>query len=78
MRFLDITKKQVVTMEEGRVIGRVIDLELDSCMYKLSAIIVERDSLFNLFYLFKGSQQIIIPFENIVSFGKDVIIVKEF
>ena len=40
MRFLDLCEKEVVSVEEGRYIGHVRDLEFDPVCGKICAIIV--------------------------------------
>ena len=40
MRFLDLCEKEVVSVEEGRFIGHVRDLEFDPVCGKICAIIV--------------------------------------
>ena len=50
MRFLDLCEKEVVSVEEGRYIGHVRDLEFDPVCGKICAIIVpDRENIWEYF-----------------------------
>lgn len=75
MRFVSLQSKDVVNASNGCKIGFVVDVEIDPCCRQILAIVVERFSLFKLVCLFKGPPVFIIPIENIITIGEDVIIV---
>lgn len=75
MRFVSLQSKDVVNASNGCKIGFVVDVEIDPCCRQILAIVVERVSLFKLVCLFKGPPVFIIPIENIITIGEDVIIV---
>lgn len=75
MRFICLQSKDVVSASTGKKIGFVVDLEIDPICHCIQAIIVERFSPFKLICLFKGPPTFIIPIENIITIGEDVIIV---
>ena len=75
LRFICLQSKDVIDASTGSKIGYVSDLEIDPCCHCILAIIVEKFSAFKLLCLFKGPPILIIPIENIVTIGEDVIIV---
>lgn len=75
MRFICLQSKDVVSASTGKKIGFVVDLEIDPICRCIQAIIVEKFSPFKLICIFKGPPTFIIPIENIITIGEDVIIV---
>jgi len=75
MRFICLQSKDVVSASTGKKIGFVVDLEFDPVCFRIQAIIVERCSPFKLICIFKGPPTFVIPIENIITIGEDVIIV---
>ena len=75
MRFICLQSKDVINASTGSKIGFVVDMEIDPICRCIQAIIVERFSALKLISLFKGPPTIIIPIENIITIGEDVIIV---
>lgn len=76
MRFVTLQCKDVVDVSNGCKIGYVVDVEIDPCCRFIQALIVERVSPFRLLCIFKGPPTFLIPIENIVTIGEDVILVK--
>ncbi|MCD8029027.1 MAG: YlmC/YmxH family sporulation protein [Erysipelotrichaceae bacterium] len=76
MRFIKMQSKDVVDVSTGSKIGYVSDLEIDERCRCIEAIIVERYSLIKLICFFKGPPVLIIPIENIITIGDDVILVR--
>ena len=75
MRFLCLQSKDVVNASDGRKIGFVSDIELDSCRLCVESLIVERCSPLKFLTLVKGPPVIVIPVQSIITIGEDVIIV---
>lgn len=75
MRLISLQSKDVVDATTGCKIGYVIDVEIDSCCRCIQAIVVERVTPFRLICLFKGPPAFLIPIENIITIGEDVILV---
>lgn len=78
MRLLELQCKDVINVENGCRIGYVCDIDIDPQLAKICAIIVERRSVINYLKFLKEPNVIVIPIENIVSIGKDVILVNIF
>lgn len=75
MRFLTLQSKDVIDASTGCKIGYVVDIEIDPLCQCIQAIIVERTSAFKFICFFKGPPCIIIPIQQILTIGKDVILV---
>lgn len=75
MRFVSLQSKDVVNAATGSKIGYVSDIEIDPLCRCIQAIIVEKFSAFRLICFFKGPPCLIIPIENIITIGEDVILV---
>ncbi|MFR7591751.1 MAG: YlmC/YmxH family sporulation protein [Longibaculum sp.] len=75
MRFVTLQSKDVVNASTGTKIGYVVDVEIDPCCRCIQALIVERVSAFKLICIFKGPPTFLIPIENIITIGEDVILV---
>lgn len=75
MRFICLQSKDVIDAANGCKIGYVVDLEVDPCLRCIQALVVERVTPFRLACLFKGPPCILIPIENIITIGEDVILV---
>ena len=56
MRFLDLCEKEVVSVEEGRFIGHVRDLEFDPVCGKICAIIVPGPDVYKRQVLYRPIQ----------------------
>lgn len=75
MRFVCMQSKDVVNARTGTKIGYVVDLEIDPLCQCIQAIVVEKVSVFKLICIFKGPPTFLIPIENIITIGDDVILV---
>ena len=73
MRFLDLCEKEVVSVEEGRFIGHVRDLEFDPVCGKICAIIVPGPGKY--MGIFCRDYEYCIPWVKIVKIGPDIILV---
>jgi YlmC/YmxH family sporulation protein len=74
LKISDFQTKDVINIIDGKKLGQVSDLELDLRLGRIDAIIVPAQGKF--FGLFGGSNDVIIPWKNIVKIGMDVVLVK--
>ena len=74
MTFSELRKKDVVCMGDGRVIGRVSDLQLDPSTGQIRALIVPAGSCLSSF-LHGEKNQAVIAWGQIACIGDDVILV---
>lgn len=67
--------KDIVYMEDGAKIGHLTDIELEINKGKVSALVITTRS--KIFGMFGEDQEVIIPWEDIVKIGHDIILVKK-
>lgn len=71
MRLSDLQNKDVLNYEDGRVIGKIIDVIITDG--KIDKLIVEKYKF--LISMFTSHNEIEIPWNNISKIGEDVILV---
>ena len=74
MTFSELRKKDVICMGDGRVLGRVNDLQMDASTGRICALIVPAGSCLSGF-LHGEKNQAVIPWSQIACIGDDVILV---
>ena len=65
-------EKEVVNIADGKILGRVSEVEFDVCTGKITAIIVKGECGF----FGKGKRDFVIPWCNIEKIGEDIILVR--
>lgn len=71
---LDFKHKEVINIKDGKRLGYVQDVCADLESGTITSIIVPGNSkMFNVFY---GSNEIVIPWQNIKCIGEDLILVE--
>lgn len=70
--FRELAKKDVINQRDGKNLGRICDLGLEPCQGRILSLIVP-DGECGLFAIKR--EETVIPFDRIVRFGEDVIIV---
>lgn len=71
MRLSDLQNKDVLNYDDGKVIGKIIDVEISDG--KINKLIVEKYKF--IISMFTSHNEIEIPWENISKIGEDVILV---
>ncbi|OAB30144.1 sporulation protein, YlmC/YmxH family [Paenibacillus macquariensis subsp. defensor] len=74
MKISDFQTKDVINIVDGKRLGQISDLEIDLRQGRVEAIVVPSYSRF--MGLFGGRSDLIIPWNNIVKIGSDVVLVK--
>ena len=75
MSLSELRTKDVVNVDTGKKLGKVMDIEFSACDGRVQAIVVPGD--FKIGGLFKGEKNgIVIPWERIARIGDDVILVQ--
>ncbi|WP_245797912.1 YlmC/YmxH family sporulation protein [Domibacillus mangrovi] len=74
MRISDFQLKDIVNVTDGKKLGRLSDIELNSATGAISALIIEQGG--KKFGLFGKEEEITIFWMNIVKIGGDVILVR--
>ncbi len=75
MRLVDMQCKDVINVVTGCKIGFVCDVIVDNCCACVQAIVVEKITFWRFFRFFSAIEEVIIPINNIVNIGEDVILV---
>lgn len=73
-RFSDLRNKEVVNIFDGRCLGCIDDLCIDTCTGQITAIVIPQCGRFVA--LVRRGDEIIIPWFKIVKIGSDVILVE--
>jgi YlmC/YmxH family sporulation protein len=74
MTFCELRQKEVINICDGARLGCICDLELEACSGQIISIIVPGPSRF--WGLWRGSDEIVIPYCKISKIGADVILVE--
>lgn len=72
MLFSEMQEKDIINLTDGNKVGKLKDLEIDNNGKIISINIVTNSKLRSFF---SGDTIVVIPWENIVKFGSEVIIV---
>jgi YlmC/YmxH family sporulation protein len=73
MRISDLQSKDVVNVGDGKRLGTIGDLEIDADSGLVQAIVIPGQSRF--FGMVGGGQDYVVPWNQIVKIGSDVILV---
>lgn len=74
MRLSDLQRKDIVNINDGRIIGRIIDAEINDKDGSLESLIIEKSKYMRS--LFSSDSDVTIKFEQIKKLGSDVILVE--
>ena len=74
MKISDFQMKDVINIVDGKKLGQVGDLELDLRHGRIEAIVIPAPGRF--FGLVGGGSDVVIPWQNIVKIGEDVVLVR--
>jgi len=72
MRISDLQRKDVVSVKDGRRLGRIIDLDIDG-IGNIQYLIVEPKRFFRIF---SSNEETTVTFKQIQKIGEDVILVE--
>jgi YlmC/YmxH family sporulation protein len=73
MRVSDLQSKDVVSVGDGKRLGSIGDLEIDTDSGLIRALIIPSQGKF--FGMVGGGQEYVVPWHQIVKIGSDVILV---
>lgn len=72
MRLSELQSKDVVNLNDGKRMGKIIDVEIDSG--KIYNLIIEPKRFF--LNIFRRGEEVTIKWESIEKIGEDVILIK--
>lgn len=70
----DFRQKEVINIRDGRRLGMIIDMEFDLAAGRILSIVVPGPS--RVLGIFRGGQDLVIPWDRIKKIGDDVILVE--
>ena len=73
LSFCKLKSKDVINMCDGKNLGNISDIIIDTTCGKILGLIVPSSK--NFFSFFKSSNDIFIPYNRICKIGKDIILV---
>lgn len=73
-RGIDFKQKEVINLNEGKILGFVIDVQADFVTGEINSIIVAKTG--KLFGNITGKNNVTIPWDKIKKIGEDVILVE--
>ena len=75
MKISELRMKDVIEAEDGRRLGYINDMDIDTDQGKIASLIIPGTR--NWRSLFGRSDEVVLPWERIVKLGVDVIIVQK-
>ena len=73
-RGIDFKQKEVVSLNEGKILGFVVDVQADFITGEINSIIVAKTG--KIFGNIMGKNNLTIPWDKIKKIGEDVILVE--
>lgn len=72
--FCELRAKEVVNIYDGRCLGNITDIVIDTSCARVLGIIVPKER--KMFSLFKANSDFFIPYNRICKIGQDIILVE--
>lgn len=73
MRLSELQRKDIINVNDGRIIGRIIDAEINEKDGSLDSLVIEKSKYIR--NLFTSESDITIKYEQIKKLGSDVILI---
>ena len=74
--FCELKGKEVINIIDGKRLGKIIDVVFDTCCSRVLGFVVPSQN--KSWNIFKSSDDIFIPCQDVCKIGQDVILVKVF
>ena len=74
MRLSELQRKDIININDGRIIGRIIDAEINASDGTLISLIIEKSKYVR--NLFTSDSDVTIKYEQIKKLGSDVILIE--
>lgn len=72
IKLTELQSKEIISTEDGKRLGTVFDLEINPRTGKVTALVLlDRETG----ALFKKSDEIVIPWSQIITIGEDIILI---
>lgn len=73
MKLSDLQRKDIVNLSDGKKIGRIIDVEINTLDGSLVNLIIEKNRYFR--NIFNSESDVLVRFSQIKKMGEDVILI---
>lgn len=73
MKLSDLQRKDIVNLNNGKKVGKIIDVEINALNGSMENLIIEKSKYFR--NLFSTESDILVKFEQIKKMGEDVILI---
>ncbi|WP_096435492.1 YlmC/YmxH family sporulation protein [Alteribacter populi] len=73
LKISDIQAKDIVNLADGRLLGHISDLDINLETGRVEAFIIGGGKVMNFF---GKEQEVVVPWNNVVKIGSDVILVR--
>ena len=73
MKLSELQRKNIINIRDGKVVGRIVDVELDTNSGLLIHLVIEKAHLIR--NIFSSEEDIVIKFTQIKKLGEDVILI---
>ncbi len=77
MKMSVLNKKQVISIQDGQILGKIVDFEYEPQSFKIESFCIKKKCNFltYIFQIFLNDLETVIKTERIVSVGNDVVLV---
>ena len=78
MKASELSKKQVVSVRDDKIMGRIVDFELDPKRFQIEAVCVQKKPSFFIGWLcdYFVESKVVVDVEQIVSIGTDIVLME--
>ncbi|WCK53067.1 YlmC/YmxH family sporulation protein [Aneurinibacillus sp. Ricciae_BoGa-3] len=76
LKISEFQTKDVVNVMDGKKLGQITDLEINTKAGRIEGIVVPGKGNGKFLGIFGSAEEIVIPWQNIVKIGRDVILVR--
>ena len=73
MRMSELQRKDIVNINDGRIIGKIIDADINDSDGSLVSLVIEKNKY--LRNIFSSENDLLIKFDQIKKLGSDVILI---
>ena len=73
MRLSELQKKDIINIKDGKIVGKIIDVEVDEANGYLIHFVIEKAHIMR--NIFSYSEDITVKFTQIKKMGEDVILI---
>ena len=73
IRLSELQKKNIINLNNGKIVGKIIDIDFNPSDGSLKGLVIERSRYFKS--VFNAENDVIVTFNQIKKIGEDVILI---